>query len=187
MRIPLHKVYRAFPELDRFEDEDCERFVVQARRVAIEKRIGRHLLEAVAAASVFLLVIALGMAGFAVLASLSVSWLVMDLAVMVFVSAMAGAPIVSAMMVRDAWLRRAIASRLASARCAACDYSLLGLPVNNGVVMCPECGFELALASYGLRPEDLLSRPAPSESLEGVAVNEYPASGPRTGSDSRSN
>lgn len=30
MRIPTHKIYRAFPELDRFSDEECERMMVRA-------------------------------------------------------------------------------------------------------------------------------------------------------------
>ncbi len=31
MRIPFSKVYRAFPELDRFSDAECRRLVVRAR------------------------------------------------------------------------------------------------------------------------------------------------------------
>jgi len=32
MRLPAFKVYRAFPELDRFSDEQCEGFVAAANR-----------------------------------------------------------------------------------------------------------------------------------------------------------
>lgn len=36
MRIPLNKVYRAFPELDQFSDEQCEVFVKRVLSVRIQ-------------------------------------------------------------------------------------------------------------------------------------------------------
>lgn len=53
MRIPVSKIYRAFPELDSFTDEQCERFM---KRIELSK--ARKILTNAA----FLLISGLGLA-----------------------------------------------------------------------------------------------------------------------------
>jgi hypothetical protein len=60
-------------------------------------------------------------------------------------------------MPRDWWLRQTITRSIMSTRCLGCRYSLLGLTVREGVVVCPECGVECSLAGRGLTPDDILA------------------------------
>ncbi len=52
-------------------------------------------------------------------------------------------------------MRAAIRSRLKEVSCSGCRYPLIGLPVDDGSVMCPECGGITVLAAHGLREEDI--------------------------------
>ncbi len=51
MRLPAFKVYRAFPELDRFSDEQCRRFMSAAKR-GLARRIIHGITQLGAAAAV---------------------------------------------------------------------------------------------------------------------------------------
>ncbi len=158
MRLPLTKVYRAFEELDDFSDEECERFVFQARVQA-------------GASAGCLPVIAGGAAG--------VVWMVVGVAVVQGLVALGGAAAgtgpmavllwagglvmtmgLAGLICRDVLLIRAVRARVHSARCTNCRFSLLGLPVRHGAVRCPECGTDLTLLSLGLKEEDLIPRRA---------------------------
>src|SRR6185295_2039353 len=44
MRIPLDKVYRAFPELDAFSDAGCDRFVERAAQDYAGARAAAHFI-----------------------------------------------------------------------------------------------------------------------------------------------
>ena len=160
MRLPISKIYRAFPELDRFSDEQCLVYVARAR----SRKLGSGCLMLVGASLA-------GIGAAAVMAILT-SQLFLPIAKSMGLRASAelelaggmllfGAHIVVAflvgLMIRDAWLRRAILGCLESDRCPKCDYSLLGLPVHAGVVTCPECGFASELKTMGVTEEDLLS------------------------------
>lgn len=61
------------------------------------------------------------------------------------------------LMIRDRWLRWAVASQIVEARCLDCQYSLLGLSAVEDVVVCPECGGLTNLRERGLTPEELLA------------------------------
>lgn len=102
-RLVTGKVYRSFPELDRFTDEQCEQFV-------------RHALGAGA-----------------------IAWWLLGL------------------VIRDRWLRRTIRSSLRHTRCPRCEYSLLGLAVAEGAVVCPQYGMRVGLAERGLTAEMLMA------------------------------
>ena len=147
VRLPTTKVWRAFPELDRFSDEQCARFAKAARRGAGRVwrwcSVGAVLAICWAAAALFMLWASArgptvwdrferrsGSVGLGVL-------LLFVSALVVFV--LATAP---AVLLRDRLLRRRILRivRLRG-RCFACKYNLLGLPVGAGLlVTCPECG-----------------------------------------------
>ncbi len=162
MRMPIAKVWRAFSELDRFDDDRCRVYVAEAR--SRRRTLGVVLFAVGSFAAVVFLVITGALAGsiqdeipneirydaLSLLVSLStgVVWLVALTAVV--------------LLVRDAWLRSAIRDRLNTMTCGACRYSLLGLTPRGEAgsrhVVCPECG-----ASVVLTPEML-------EQLEALGV-----------------
>lgn len=59
--------------------------------------------------------------------------------------------------IRDRWLRWSVSTQIVAALCLNCRYSLLGLMVENGEVLCPECGHRTDLAAQGLTAEELLA------------------------------
>ncbi len=161
MRIPVSKIYRAFPELDQFTDSECEMYVERARSRRLQS--GSLMAFGAAGAGIATLVVmgfitltvviplgrGLGMRGSV---EHDMEWGALAVGVHIVAAFMVG------YMVRDAWLRKAIRGCIDAARCPSCDYSLLGLPVVHGAVKCPECGSALDLAASGLMPEDMLSR-----------------------------
>ncbi len=144
MRLPLSKVWRAFPELDRFDDARCQRYVREAKR---ESRRSGLLVAALIPLSVF-----------AWMVSVAIAIAIMDmlnsggvgpggLGTIVALALYVGTPFVLMLvflLARDRWLHGAIRSRLNIARCLGCSYSLLGLaPIESesgSHVICPECG-----------------------------------------------
>lgn len=46
-------------------------------------------------------------------------------------------------------LRGEVRKRVQSFSCKGCSYSLIGLPVKSGAIICPECGAEFVLAENG--------------------------------------
>ncbi len=59
---------------------------------------------------------------------------------------------------------RSIRNNMERAKCPYCWFSLMGLPVKEGTVQCPECGERMSLHELHLLPEDLQppSRPKPN-------------------------
>ena len=175
MRIPLTKVYRAFPELDGFPDHECRRFVRRARRrvlvwmwVPVVGLFGSF--AAIAAA-----IVAVNVHFRDQLRSLSrwfdraiggvipVEYPVGDLAVAaIFLFAITVGPWLAFALPRDSLIRRAVAKRIEIADCTGCEHSLIGLPLLTGradpAVRCPECGRDMVLSEIGLIPDDLLAR-----------------------------
>ncbi len=140
MRLPLSKVWRAFPELDRFSDEQCQRFVRASRRGA-----GRAVRVVAVLATLFVSWLA---------SAVFLGWLFLNpatigrwerdhpfvlLGVLPAVILLATTP---AILLRDRLLRRHVMRIITlRGRCLMCKYSLLGLPVGaNLLVVCPECG-----------------------------------------------
>ncbi len=152
MRLPWSKVYRAFAELDEFEDDRCERFVRWARS-KIRLRIFLLPIGAGCVWAVLVIVITSVVFG-AVLSSLPFG-LFRVLAMLFFAVALAWSFGV-AFLVRDSLLIRAIRDRIRGGRCPECRFSLLGLPIHDGAIVCPECGTGMTLHELGLTPRDLL-------------------------------
>lgn len=164
MRLPLAKLHRAFPELDAFSDEECERYILQVQRA------GRVSVLAVFG-------IGAGVAlGWCVIGHLIFEFLSQFLARTPFLFRDFVAPMlapVSAAFVggigglyaRDALLARALRKRVAAARCPNCKQSLLGLPIGGSpekpTLRCPECGELYELGLLGLKPEDIRPRMEP--------------------------
>ncbi len=148
MRIlVLSRIYRAFPELDRYADEPCERFVRAARRhrwygwVGVVALFGFIALVTVGLA---LVTAAFLMSRFEVPPARFDSSAVPTLLTLLGVVVVLGLGFGGAYVLRDWLLRRRIAYVLrARGVCAGCHYSLVGLPVGAGNrVHCPECAME---------------------------------------------
>ena len=145
MRVPMSKVWRAFAELDRFDDERCARFVRAAKR-----RWWVVAMVQGTAASLAWLVMAVPAMGLAMWASESLTrrltlgdaGFVCVLAVVASLSL--GITFVPLLLFKDWRLRRRIRVLIAArGSCVKCGYGLLGLPVSEGLrVRCPECGCE---------------------------------------------
>lgn len=191
MRIPLAKIYRAFPELDPFPDHECERFVKRARR-AVLKWMWLPILALPAA---FLVAVGLiGLVTWAMGGSLTPAISFIDRRIGGLWGAQGVSPgeltVLGWMLImptvgpwlafavsRDALLRRAIGKRLAVVSCTKCEHSLLGLPLlekrPKPAVRCPECGTLLVLAEIGLTPVDLIvgARGEVEEKTDAESIN----------------
>ena len=149
MRLPRSKIYRAFPELDEYSDDQCRAYVKSASRT------GRR------SWGLFCVLAVIGwFGGFSVLfvgASSTAAWVksrqhtgfLEFLSVVGALTAAVGVPTISVVMARDRWLRQAIARHLNTSLCPECRYQLLGLIPTGGAVRCPECGLEHSLAALG--------------------------------------
>ena len=145
MRLITRKLWRAFPELDRFDDERCERFVMMSRR-----KLFPATLRSLVAGAVWLV----GFAPTIILCEIvletseqSLGWAgrhqtLLYLFAFLILAAGLFAGSVLAMLARDRLLRGRVRRLLAArGKCAKCRYSLWGLPVpDNLTVICPECG-----------------------------------------------
>ncbi len=154
MRVPAVKVYRAFPELDRFPDAQCEAYI----RSAWKHHALSGGLVSLFAAGVFLigggLLFVAANLFFARAGSHSQLSLLISAAFIVLPFLASG---LLALLIKDRWLRWAIRDQIKVSRCPSCAYLLLGLTVSDGAITCPECGMRLILKDIGLTPEDLLA------------------------------
>lgn len=149
MRLITSRVYRAFPELDRYPDDRCIRFVNAAKRGLFRRALHVILIGPVA--------IATGCGLFAGILYLidwiwpdsllraetqTLPWLTILFILFILMCGALGAA--AGFVVRDVLLRRRVRYVLRTRGvCASCRYGLVGLPVESGnVVVCPECGFE---------------------------------------------
>lgn len=147
MRMPTSKLYRAFPELDPFDDERCVRFV-RAAQGKWWRRAMRWI----------------GLVVFAVVSFAGLGWGLTDLAtgllrngahpnrafgpispILGQAACLAIALLIgglASLVLRDVLLRRSVRRVLkGSADCWNCGYRLLGLPVSaENSIRCPECG-----------------------------------------------
>lgn len=161
MRVPVSKLYRAFPELDQYSDVECEGFVQLAQRERTAGLLGTAMGAVVASVASAILVGYIAWYGLVELFGLPEDR-PSDDALRAFFSFVIGTTsLLSAalvgLLVRDLWLRWVITRRLSIARCLACSYSLLGLAVIDGRVQCPECGDSTRLSDRGLTPADILA------------------------------
>lgn len=141
MRLLRNKIYRAFPELDRFDDERCVRFVEAARRGWAVKGVGLALVLLTGA------VITIAPPGITILVLRFTSFGttrgnsdLFGLFTTVVLTGCICGPLAGILM-RDILLRWRVRHVLRTrGSCFSCRYSLLGLPVAAGnLVTCPEC------------------------------------------------
>lgn len=142
MRLITRKIYRAFPELDKFSDEQCQRFL-KAANASISRRVARAMVGV--AAAMLMAVVAIDTV-VPVAQEFSDRWRLDEPAYwLLWGTLLTLALLVSfvpGLVVTDVLLRLRVRSLLK--RCGACPlcrYSLLGIRVGSDlIVTCPECG-----------------------------------------------
>jgi len=146
MRVPLSKIYRAFPELNQFSDSECDRFCGSIYRQ--EKLV-------YVAPAVFVMLLGLA----APIAIIIHGWIGSE---RIFVTLALVVPIALfvALRTNERAMHQALRERICMPRCPKCEFSLMGLPITRGAVRCPECGHKIVLADHLLTPDDLLARPS---------------------------
>ena len=164
MRLPHSKVYRAFPEFDKFDDARCEAYVLTIRRS--EGKRGCLIGAAYAVAGVlvaFVLMIVLGTASALLSDRLDMRgrpWANTDLFLLAMLIVIVAIPLTTgillALVLRDRHLRRSIARQIEGSRCPECAYLLLGLMPRDCAIRCPECGIQYTLVELGLTVEGLM-------------------------------
>jgi hypothetical protein len=140
MRILTRRIYRAFPELDRYDDERCERFIRAAKRGWWRQALRLVVIYLAFMATGFVTGIPIAfMSEYFDHHASAHGW------ILVLVSIpLVGVPVLVALLTKDALLRRRV-RRILRTRgvCHGCRYSLIGLPVDTrNFVTCPECGIE---------------------------------------------
>jgi hypothetical protein len=124
MRLPpLSKVWRAFPELDRFSDAQCKAYVRLARR----ERPGVLVVSAALCSGASFSLSSLSWAPFFFGGSFGGDWRRFNLAgplgdnwmlvIVLSILVSIGGPLVVFFLVRDKWLRRAVRLHLRGAHC----------------------------------------------------------------------
>lgn len=158
MRLPLSKPYRAFPELDKLTDAQCERLVTLAGRRHVRARVATTLIAITLAAITLPLALGLGAEVYNTLTTANQGAWAFLAGLAVCTACLMTGP-ACGYYLRDVWLRSAIRSLIHDASCVSCGYSLLGLPAPQHAIRCPECGSTTDTTNLGL---DTLS-PTPSD------------------------
>lgn len=190
MRIPASKVYRAFPEFDRFDDATCERYI--RAMCTAPGRFWRRWIERVLWAMAYVVVVLVGFLtvgiaaerAFGVSSTVSDSLVLLVMALSMLLACTAGPLLV--LVFRDLVLRRRISAQLTLTKCPACRYNLLGVPLQpsldgadggagkngaeSGGVICPECGFVTSFADIA---------PETAEAIRRAADASHPLNTPR--------
>lgn len=166
MRLMTRQIYRAFPELDSFSDEQCRFYVARVTSS------WRYL-------AVMPVCVLAGIGGIAVLSITVLRTLALildDLRLGAAIREMAnplimiGAvlmvvvlPGIAGLRVRDHVLWLFLRSQIGRARCLGCEYSLLGQRIIAGTITCPECGRATTLHELGMQSADELIPPGAAQ------------------------
>lgn len=163
MRILTRKIYRAYPELDKFEDDVCKRYVKRAKR--INNAWKGWALIIVALPTGFVLWAALSWATAIFMSGLEAQYNLQlfdppsTILMLIFFTGFVWFPVLLALLIRDRWLHRCLRKQLTGVQCPSCGYSLLGLTLADGdgspAVNCPECGIQTVLKDMGLTESDI--------------------------------
>ena len=172
VRIPLNKIYRAFGELDRFDDDQCRLLM---RRGHLE--LAGTLLIWVVVGVVFVLCVVL-VATLVAVADLP-QWaeqFFRDGDILLWLLCLLVIPTAAGLLTRDRLLRRllvrAIRLRIDRVRCRRCKYILIGQRPSGDLVACPECGGTNLLSDLGVTEADLIP---PVSDLEMLSSEAHPS------------
>lgn len=142
-RIPRQRIYRAFPELDAFNDGQCQDFLQRA--TATRARWLARWAACLMASAVVAMAVLFGMVWWIDIQNRSGGWgtmLLLELGFLVAVLVGAALPVFTAILLRDLLLRRRIEQVIrSSGACGECGYKILGIATDADFrVTCPECG-----------------------------------------------
>jgi hypothetical protein len=153
MRLIARTLYRAFPELDPYDDEQCLRFVKAARGSLLRRALHVSIIILV------LLPLFVGAIYFAAMLSdyfdlfnhgkVGFALILNTLLWMAGTACVLAVPLLSAYYLRDFLLSRRLKTVLRTrGACPSCGYSVVGLAVTTGngaksFVTCPECGVKV--------------------------------------------
>ena len=164
MRLLSRKIWRAFPELDQFDDETCKRYMHRSQALP-DSTAGCLAIIFVLAASFTAWVFIEYNARFALYSVLDTLDIKIGpyseaFIVLVAFSGYIWFPWVSLLLLRDRWLYKSIRKQLRGALCEECEYSLLGLEIRVDAetwkyVLCPECGAKNGLKAGVLTEADI--------------------------------
>lgn len=171
MRIVTRKLYRAFPELDAFTDEQCADYLAN-----VKQRRARFSMLIIGLPATLGVAYLIGFPLF--VGRVVMRWLndmglfkmnaAGDMQIMIvfgtFITLwVAGAALIP-LTLRDRLLKKAlyqvINDQLEKTRCRQCSYSLIGQQPTGERLECPECGRKTTLKELGITLEDLIP-PAP--------------------------
>ncbi|MBX3356258.1 MAG: hypothetical protein KF724_11250 [Phycisphaeraceae bacterium] len=142
MRLPIRRIWRAFPELDPYDDARCREFVKAARRSMLRIAAEFILIGVVWAVTLGLVIAALALMSRSALRPSATSDVVAALLTALVIVVVIGGPSLAALYVRDRLLRRRLVQVLRYRGCCfKCGYSLVGMTVPESLsIICPECG-----------------------------------------------
>ncbi len=164
MRLLSRKIYRAFPELDKYEDDVCKRYVTYAIDRKDESQDWFFVISSMVVAIAFWLIIGTVLATLVnnlfrnIIGQFPYDEFVSDFIVLLLASGIIWFPAFIYLMIRDRWLHRCIRKQLVGVQCPPCGYSLIGLSIDstdNPSVHCPECGQVTLLSDLGLTEADI--------------------------------
>lgn len=172
--LRITRFYRAFPQLDRLTDEQCEELAIRARTergdAAWMIPVGAGVLLAFVSAGVLYMLSLLtltaagagGGGGKAPVAGSTAAANLKPLETVLFLGVAAGAIAVFFLvmiLVHRVMIARTMIRLTRRGDCPFCDFSLVGLVVDRakgGTVRCPECGRVVVLVEHRIREEDLI-------------------------------
>ena len=169
MRILTKRLYRAFPELDRFSDIQCGLLM---RRVHLDVA-ARFIVRAapLLASGVALLLVVVLLVVTEIL--VPAQKLFRDADILFGLLASLGLAALAGLLARDLLLRRflikAIRLRIDRVRCLSCRYILIGQRPDGDAVSCPECGTTNYLHALGITAADLIP---PASELDWLSSQE---------------
>ncbi len=163
MRLISLKIWRAFPELDQYEDDVCRNYVRHALRLSnIWKGAAFTLLTLFLSFLIWVVVIMLSVDAVEDFSSSARGGFKLFLGLLMMSLLFTGViwfPVLCAFLVRDRWLRHSILSQLRTTDCSGCGYQLIGLTIQeaDGVkfVTCPECGNHTMLNTGHITEADI--------------------------------
>lgn len=162
MRLISLKIWRAFPELDRYPDEVCQSYVRYAKRLdEIWKGVLLCLLTLIASSVIWVGVIYFGFDPIENFASSARGGFMISIGLLLIAVMLAGIiwfPVLCTFIVRDLWLRGVVRKQLRTSNCA-CGYQLIGLEIqsisDSKFVTCPECGNRIELNTGHITEADI--------------------------------
>ena len=154
MRIVSRKLYRAFPELDKFSDELCEMYVKRVSSSVLYKAVATISFLGAACGSLVVVSFFLSMLN-DLMGSIFEKYFPVPVILMLFFIFVI--PCISALLARDFCMQAFLRRQVGRSRCLECGYSLLGQRIKREIIVCPECARSTTLMELGLDgPEDLI-------------------------------